>query len=328
MNEKMLEMALSFRLTCHLIYCSCPIKTSPSFMSSKNTTSFNWLSLAPAVFVGLWATGFIGSRLSAPFAEPLSFLAVRFALVTVIFGVASLVLGARWPSPRNAMWAMLTGVFAHGGYLGGVFWAIYYGMPAGVAALITALQPLLTTALAGAVLGEKTGWRHWAGLVLGLAGVGLVVWPKLSFVRVGITPATLAVTFMATVSITIGSVMQKRFLSNVDLRTGNVMQFIGGGLMVLVVALVTEDFRIIWNGDVIFAMTWLVLVLSIGAITLLYLMIRHGEVSKVSSLFFLVPAVTSLIAYFLFGETLSIIQLVGMVICAAAVLLVTKKVPA
>ena len=293
---------------------------------SKN--GFNWLALAPFVFVGLWATGFIGSRLSAPYAEPLSFLSIRFAIVTVILLLASLFFRARWPDPKTCGWAMLTGVFLHGGYLGGVFWSIYYGMPAGVAALITALQPLLTSVLAGTILGEKISLRHWIGLLVGLVGVGMVVWPKLTFAAEGITPATLAVCFMATLSITIGSIMQKRFVANVDLRSGNALQFAGGGIAVLVVALATERFDITWNGDVIFAMIWLVLVLSIGAITLLYLMIRHGEVSKVSSLFFLVPAVTSVIAYFLFGETLSVIQLIGMAVCAAAVLLVKRKVDA
>jgi len=296
-----------------------------AFFKASKWKSFTWLGLAPVVFVGLWATGFIGSRLSAPYAEPLSFLAVRFAIVTILFAVIALSFRARWPRLEVGVLAIVTGMFSQGLYLGGVFWAIYYGMPAGVAALITALQPLLTTALAGPVLGERTNWFHWLGLLLGLVGVSLVVWPNLSFADVGITPITVAVTLMATVSITIGAVMQKRFLSEVDLRTGNALQFLGGGLVVLVGALVSEGFNIIWNGDVIFAMSWLVIVLSLGAVTLLYLMIRHGEVSKVSSLFFLVPAVTSVIAYFLFNETLGIIQLVGMAVCGGAVLLVRKK---
>ena len=290
---------------------------------SKN--GFNWLSLAPALFVGLWATGFIGSRLSAPYAEPLSFLAVRFAIVTTILLIASLVMRAKWPSPKICMWAFITGAFSQGGYLGGVFWAIYYGMPAGVAALITALQPLLTAAFAGLILGEKITPRHWAGLAIGLGGVAMVVWPKLAFSDVGITPATLSVCFLATVSITLGAIMQKRFLSNVDLRSGNSLQFAGGTLVVLIGALATENFNIVWNGDVIFAMIWLIFVLSIGAISMLYLMIRHGEVSKVASLFFLVPSVTVVIAWLLFDETLSPIQLAGMAVCAGAVLLVTRK---
>jgi len=286
---------------------------------------FNWLSLAPALFVGLWATGFIGSRLSAPYAEPLSFLSIRFAIVTIILLIASIAMKAKWPPPKILIWALITGAFSQGGYLGGVFWAIYYGMPAGVAALITALQPLLTAALAGLILGEKIAPRHWVGLAVGLTGVAMVVWPKLTFSAIGITPATLAVCFLATVSITLGAILQKRHLGDVDLRTGNTLQFAGGGLIVLIGALATENFNIIWNGDVIFAMVWLVLVMSIGAITMLYLMIRHGEVSKVTSLFFLVPAVTVVIAYFLFDESLSPVQLVGMAVCAAAVLLVTRK---
>ena len=294
-------------------------------MSNASAKSFNWLSLGPVVFVVLWSTGFIGSRLTAPYAEPLSFLSVRFALVTVIFIVASLIFKAKWPSRRDGLLAFVTGMFAQGAYLGGVFWAIYYGMPAGVAALITAMQPLFTTALAGAVLGEKPDWRHWAGLAMGLCGVALVVWPKLSFADAGITPITIAVTLLATISITIGSVMQKRFLSEVDLRTGNALQFAGGGVVVYIGALLTEDFNIVWHSDVIFAMAWLVVVLSLGAVTMLYLMIRHGEVSKISSLFFLVPAVTAVIAYLMFDETLDFIQLVGMAVCGAAVLLVTKK---
>jgi len=223
------------------------------------------------------------------------------------------------------MWAVFIGVFTQGGYLGGVFWAIYYGMPAGIAALITALQPLLTAMLAGIILGEKTGWKHWTGLMLGLIGVGLVVWPKLSFASIGITPVTLGVTFMATMSITLGSILQKKFLAIIDLRVGNALQFAGGGVAVFAVALMSENFNIVWNGDVVFAMVWLVFVLSLGAVSMLFLMIRHGEVSKVSSLFFLVPAVTAVFAYFLFDEKLGLIQLVGMVVCSAGVLLVTRK---
>ncbi len=292
-------------------------------LPSRN--GFNWLSLAPALFVVLWATGFIGSRLSAPYAEPFSFLSIRFAIVSSILLVVSLVMKAQWPSLRTSLWALIIGALSQGGYLGGVFWAIYYGMPAGVAALITALQPLLTAALAGLILGEKITSRHWAGLTIGLIGVTMVVWPKLTFSATGITPATLLATFLATISITLGSILQKRHLTNTDLRTGNCLQFAGGGLALLIGALATENYAITWNTDVIFAMTWFVLVLSIGAITMLYLMIRHGEVSKVSSLFLLVPAVTAVIAYFLFGEILIPVQLVGMALCAGAVLLVTRK---
>ncbi len=294
-------------------------------MNNTSRSGITWFNLAPLVFVCLWATGFIGSRLSAPYAEPLSFLAIRFAIVAVILSFASFGFNAKWPDGKTMRWALLTGVFSQGLYLGGVFWAIYYGMPAGVAALITALQPLLVTVLAGHALDEKSGWLHWSGLMIGLFGVALVVWPKLTFDEQGITPATVAAMFIATLSITIGSIMQKRFLNNVDMRPANALQFIGGGVVVFIGALVSEDFNIVWNGDVIFAMSWLVLVLSFGALTLLYLLIRRGEVSTVSSLFFLVPAVTAVIAYVMFDEKLSVIQLVGMAVCAAAVFIVTHS---
>ena len=286
---------------------------------------FNWFSFAPFVFVCLWSTGFIGSRLSAPYAEPLSFLSVRFAIVAGSLVLASLILGAKWPNLKTSGLALLTGVFSQGLYLGGVFWAIYYGMPAGVAALITALQPLLVTVLAGRTLGEKVGLLHWAGLCIGLLGVALVVWPKLTFDAQGITPVTFAACFIATLSISISSIMQKRFLNDVDLRTGNALQFTGGGIVVFACALVSEDFNIVWNGDVIFAMSWLVLVLSFGAVSLLYVLFRRGEVSTVSSLFFLVPSVTAIVAYLMFGDTLSLIQLVGMAVCACAVFIVTHS---
>ena len=294
-------------------------------MNNSPRTGINWFSFAPLVFVCLWATGFIGSRLSAPYAEPLSFLTIRFAIVVIVLVIASFGFKAKWPDGKTIGWALLTGVFSQGLYLGGVFWAIYYGMPAGVAALITALQPLLVTVLAGRTLDEKSGWLHWTGLMIGLLGVAMVVWPKLSFDAQGITPATVSAMFIATLAITIGSIMQKRFLNDVDMRPANALQFMGGGVVVFVGALISEDFNIVWNGDVIFAMGWLVLVLSFGALTLLYLLIRRGEVSTVSSLFFLVPAVTAVIAFVMFDETLSVIQLVGMAVCAGAVFIVTHS---
>lgn len=283
----------------------------------------NWV--APAVFVGLWATGFIGSRLSAPDAEPLSFLTIRFAIVAVILAVLSLVFSAKWPSPRDAFAALFIGMLTQGVYLGGVFWAIYYGMPAGVAALIAALQPLLTAAISGPLVGETAKARQWGGLALGIAGVGLVVWPKLEFGAEGITPATVFACFLSTVAITFGAVLQKRYLAEVDLRTSNTIQFIGGLVVVLVGALVSEGFVISWTGEVVFAMGWLVLVLSLGALTLLYWMIRRGDVSKVASLFFLVPAVTAVIAWAMFGDSLTLIQMAGMAVTAVAVLLVRSS---
>ena len=283
-----------------------------------------WLAAAPVIFVLLWSTGFIGARLTAPYAEPLSFLAYRFAIVAVILALWSLVVRAPWPSAQDAWRATLAGAFIHGGYLGSVYWAVFHGMPAGVSALIIGLQPLMTAFLAAPLLGEKISGRHWIGLVVGIAGISMVLWPKLTWSDYGITPVTIAVSVAGTLFIAGGSIYQKRFAAGLDMRTGNVFQFIGATVVVFIGAALTETFQVTWNAPVIFAMFWVVFVLSIGAITLLYLMIRHGDVSKVAGLFYLVPASTAIMAWLLFDETLLIIQMAGMAVCAAAVILVMR----
>jgi drug/metabolite transporter (DMT)-like permease len=284
-----------------------------------------WLAATPMVFVFLWSTGFIGARLLGQDAEPLSFLTYRFLIAAALLATVAWLSGAQWPGRRGAMQSVVAGALVHGGYLGLVFFTIFRGLPAGVSALIVGLQPLLTAFMAAAFLGERITGRHWLGLMVGIAGVGLVVWPKLTFSGLGITPLNVGLTVIAALSITIGSIYQKRFTTGQDLRTGNVFQFLGAAGTVFLGALMFESFNVNWTPNVVFAMIWLVFVLSIGAITLLFLMIRHGEVSRVAGLFYLVPASTALIAWFLFGETLSPIQLAGMALCAAAVMLVIKR---
>ena len=285
----------------------------------------SWLAITPAVFVVLWATGFIGARMIGQDAEPLSFLAVRFVIAAGLLSVVAIAMGAPWPDRRGAVQAVIAGALVHGGYLGPIFWTISKGMPAGVSALIVGLQPLLTAFMAALLLGERIGLRHVLGLVLGIAGVGLVVWPKLSFSGEGITPVGVILTVLGTLSITLGSIYQKQFAKGHDLRTANVFQFLGAAAVVAAGALVLERFHINWTSNVVFAMTWLVLVLSIGAVSLLYILIRHGEVSRIAGLFYLVPAVTAVLAWLLFGETLLPVQMVGMVVCAAAVMLVMSR---
>lgn len=284
-----------------------------------------WLGLAPVIFVLLWSTGFIGARLTGPYAEPLSFLTIRFAIVAGLLAAAGLLMGARWPGRRLALHCMITGALMHGGYLGFVFWSIWKGIPAGVSALIVGLQPLVTALLAGLFLGERISPRHWLGLFIGLAGIAMVVWPKFTWTAAGITPITVGANILAMLSITIGSLYQKHFMSSVDLRTGNAWQFTGATIVTGLAALTTESFDITWNGPVIFGMTWLVFVLSIGAISLLYLMIRHGEISRVTTLFYLVPGVTATIAWLMFGEALVPLQIAGMAVCAGAVMLATRR---
>jgi drug/metabolite transporter (DMT)-like permease len=284
--------------------------------------------LIPALFVFLWATGFIGARYAMPWAEPFSFLAVRFILAFALLAAAAALLGSRRLGWQGVLHAGAAGALMHGVYLGGVFWAIHRGLPAGLSALIVGLQPLITAVLAGSLLGEKIMPRHWAGLVAGLAGVVIVLAPKLGAIDGGVTWATLAASFVAVAGMSAGTIWQKRFLTGSDLIAGTCWQYAGGALVMIVMSLAFETRRFTLNGELIFAMAWLVLVLSIGAIVLLMIMIRDGEMSKVASLFYLVPAVTALIAWALFGEELTLVQIGGMALATFGVALATRRTPA
>lgn len=284
--------------------------------------------LIPALFVFLWATGFIGARYAMPWAEPSTFLAVRFAIAFAILGAAAFILRSARLGPRDIVMAGIAGMLMHGVYLGGVFWAIRHGMPAGLSALIVGLQPLVTALLAGSLLGERILLRHWAGLVAGFAGVVIVLAPKLGELGGGVTAATLAASFVAVAGMSAGTIWQKRFLTGNDLLAGTCWQYAGGALLMGAFSFAFETQAFTLNGELVFAMAWLVLVLSIGAIVLLMIMIRDGEMSKVASLFYLVPAVTALIAWALFGEELTLVQIGGMALATFGVALATRRTPA
>ena len=283
--------------------------------------------LTPLLFVLLWSTGFIGAKYGLPYAEPLTFLVSRYVLVIVLMSVLALAMRAPWPaSPREALHIGVTGLLVQALYLGGVFMSIHRGLPAGISALVVGMQPLLTAALAGALLGERVSARQWAGLALGFGGVALVVGSKASVDGVDgdalvhmLVPALAAL-----LGITAGTLYQKRFCPRFDLRTGSVMQFLPSLVITLLVASQTETLRIEWTGDFVFALGWLVLVLSIGAISLLNLLIRSGSAVNVASLFYLTPPTTALIAWAMFDETLSALAIVGMTIAVAGVWLARK----
>ncbi|MCX8281571.1 DMT family transporter [Phyllobacterium sp. 0TCS1.6C] len=283
------------------------------------------VSLFPALFVVLWATGFIGARYAMPYMEPFLFLMLRFAIAGAILGVWVAVTGNKWPDRRGALHAIIAGCLIHGAYLGAVFWAIHNGLPAGMSALVVGLQPLITAVVAGIALGETIQRRHWAGLAVGFIGVSMVLWPKLSISAQGITPANVAAALFSVVAISIGTVWQKRFVGQIDLKAGTTLQYFGAMILMAVMTFAFETHQIVWSGELAFAMAWLVLVLSIGAVLLLMVLIKQGAVSRVASLFYLVPAVTALMAYALFGETLSPFQLVGMLIATLGVALSTAQ---
>lgn len=279
----------------------------------------------PATFVVLWATGFIGARYAMPWAEPFTFLAIRFVLAAILFAGLTVLLGSRKATREDALHAVVAGVLMHGVYLGAVFWAIHRGMPAGLSALIVGLQPLITAVLAGKFLGEAILPRHWAGLAVGLVGVIIVLWPKLGTMGGGVTAATLAASIVSVLGMSAGTIWQKRFASGGDLVSATMWQYVGGSAVMILGSFAFETRTITVNGELIFAMAWLVLVLSIGAIFLLMVMIRDGEMSKVASLFYLVPAVTAVIAWALFGEQLSLPQIAGMAVATLGVGLATAR---
>lgn len=280
-----------------------------------------WYSFLPFVFVFFWATGFIGGKLGLPHAGPFTFLTIRFILVVALLTIIALAMGAPWPKREEILPLAISGIFVHAFYLGSVFMSITTGVEAGVASMMAGLQPILTAAVVGPFLGEKVSPRQWAGLVLGFLGVTLVVQVKLAQ-GLG-TPLGMFFAFMAAVTITAGTIMQKKFGGRMDLRTGSIVQFVASALVCAPIAIFVEDFRHEWTGEFIFAMAWLVVVLSVGTITMLFILIRRGAASKVASLFFLVPPATALLAYFIFGETLGPTAFAGMVLIVIAVAMVT-----
>lgn len=279
----------------------------------------------PAIFVILWATGFIGARYAMPWAEPFTFLWIRFGLTFCILLALIPIVHARSIGWHNAMHAVIAGVLMHAVYLGGVFWSVRHGLPAGLVGLIVGLQPMLTAIMAFFFLGERMTGRHWIGLLVGLAGVGIVLSPKFGAIGGGVTAATVGAATLGVIAMSAGTVWQKRFVAHADLITVTLFQYAGGSLATFGVAVLFENGDVTFNGELLFALAWLVCVLSLGAILLLMILIREGEVARVASLFYLVPGVTALLAWLLFGETLNVVQLAGMAITTFGVALATGR---
>jgi drug/metabolite transporter (DMT)-like permease len=284
------------------------------------------ISIAPAVFVVLWATGFVVARLSAGHVEPVSFLAYRFPIAGTLLLVVALLSRAEWPKGKDIVHTSVAGAFLHAGYLAPIYWAVANGMPAGVSALIVGLQPLITAFLAVPILAESISRKHWMGLVTGVIGVGLVLSPKFSVALLGgITPVTVLACLVGTFCAAFGTVYQKKYASHLPLLTSIIWQYFGASVVVITLALMFEHFGFDGSPQAWLALGWAVLVISLGAIFLLMMLIRGGAVSKVSSLIFLVPAVSAFTTFLVFGEKLTLTQICGMAVCAGAVLIVSRS---
>ncbi len=262
------------------------------------------IAAAPVVFVLLWSTGFIGARYGLPYIEPLTFLAVRMALVVVLMGTIAAAGHVALPSRSEIGRSLLAGSLVHGLYLGGVFTAISQGVPAGISALIPGLQPILTSTIANRFMGETVTRIQWLGLALGLFGVILVLHDR-NIVLAG-SPLGWIASLVSLVGITLGTLYQKRYCGGIDWRVGNLVQYIGAGFLFALGAFAFETREIHWSGELVFAIAWLALVLSIAAVGLMYWLIRRSAATGFASLFYLVPGVTALLAYLLFGERLEL----------------------
>jgi drug/metabolite transporter (DMT)-like permease len=273
----------------------------------------------------LWSTGFIGARLGLPYIEPFTFLAIRFVIAASLLTLLALLLRTPWPRGIAALGRIgVAGLLLHAGYLGGVFFAIDHGMPAGVSALVVSLQPILTAVIAQGILGERIGTRQWLGLGLGLLGVVMVISEKLALGGAIplITASSLAGVGIALFSTTLGTIYQKRHGEQMPLLSGTALQYVAAALIMAPLSLLTETRQITWTPQLIFAMAWLVLVLSLGAILLLLLLLRFNSTARVASLFYLVPPSTAIQAYLIFGEALGPFALLGLIVASVGVALV------
>jgi drug/metabolite transporter (DMT)-like permease len=280
---------------------------------------------APTLFVVLWSTGFIGTKYVVRDAEPLTYLAIRMVIVVGLMAIIVAIARPKWPDRAGIAHSAVAGLLVHGFYLGGTAIAIAHSIPASLSALIPGLQPILTATVANRWLGERVTALQWAGLLLGLAGVVLILHDRPIRGEAGWGWLASAVSL---VSITLGTLYQRRFCNHIDWRAGNLVQYLVVTIFFGIGAWLFENNTVHWTKEFVLALAWLAVVLSIGSIGLLYWLIRHSAATSVASLFYLVPAVTAAMAYALFGERLDAIATFGMAVCAAAVFLVNRRAPA
>ena len=278
----------------------------------------------PVVFVLIWSTGFIVARFGMPHAPPMKFLALRYMFSVVCFAAWAYFAHAALPRDRTQyLHLAVTGILMHAGYLGGVWAAVKMGMGAGLTALLVGLQPVLT-AIWVSSRGGAVAARQWAGLALGFGGLALVVWQKLGVGE--ISAANLVAATIALFSITAGTLYQKRYLAPCDVRTASLVQLAAAFAVTLPLALMEAE-AIDWHGEMIGAMAWSVLALTLGGSSLLYLLIQRGAATAVTSLLYLVPPCTAVMAAILFGEPIGVFTVAGMALTAAGVSLVVRSPP-
>jgi len=296
---------------------------------SDSSDNRAWIRAMPVVFVLIWSTGFIVARYGMPNSPPFSFLLIRYALSVLCFLLWIQWAKVAWPRSARQWWHLaVTGVFMHAGYLGGVWAAVKGGMGSGLSALIVGVQPVLTAMWLSSRGGGHVSRRQWWGLWLGFIGLAMVVSRKLEG-GIEVTPWTVSMAVMALLSITSGTLYQKRHVEPCDVRTANTVQLMAAFVVTLPIALAEQE-AIQWNTEMMGAMAWSVLGLTLGGSSLLYILIQRGAAAAVTSLMYLVPPTTAVMAWFLFDEHITSMTVAGMAVTAIGVSLVVRppKAPA
>ena len=288
------------------------------------------IRMAPLLFVSLWSTGFVAAKYSMHNADPFVFLCLRFTITALVLVPILLLMGGSLP---RRIWSyrhdMVTGVLMHCCYLGFVFWAIKSGVPAGITAIIIGVQPILTMALASLYIGEHLGGRKLAGLLIGFAGITIVIIGKYGVtlgLNGGLDLVGLGMCIIGLLSMAFSVFYQKKFCDQSRLLPGTLMQYVAGSLATALFALIfSESWTVDWTPGFALALGWQVFGLSIGAVILLMYIIKNGEAGRVSSMFYLVPPLVVIEAHFLFGETLGMLSIMGMLICIVGVIIVSRS---
>ena len=278
--------------------------------------------LLKIAFIFLWASAFVAAKLGLSDAGPFSMLAIRFVIVSFIFATIVFLFRAKWPKKNEILYIGLVGILLHGFYLGGVFFSITKGTAAGISSLIVSLHPVLTCILATLIIKEDIKVDKWIGIGLGFIGVLIVVWPRLG----GELPLIGFVScIIALVAISFGTIIQKKYLANMDILGGNTIQAVFAAIFFSILLIFFEPFKFNLSKELIISMTWLILLVSLGAISILMLLIRRGEMSSTASLFFLAPPVSAILGYLVFKEELNVSGIIGFIVACTGVWLVNRK---
>ena len=286
------------------------------------------MNFAPILFVALWSTGFVGAKYGLPYSDPFIFLAIRVAIAALLLYIyATVTNSTKKLTASELKFSAIVGATLHFAYLGGVFYGISQGVPAAIAATVTSLQPILVTLIGIKFLGERVHSRQIVGLICGFSGVVIVLSPALTSSS-ALNLKGISAILIALAGSTTATLVQKKSGGAIPLLAGTAFQYVIAAILFLIASFLTHGFHITWSGKFIFAISWLVLGLSVGAILILLTLLKHGSAAKVSSLLYLVPPVTAIEAYFLFGEKLSEIDFLGIALTVVGVFLVMRKKPA